>query len=154
MTSRRNDFELESFLPYRVSLLANTISRGFAAHYRERHGISITEWRILAVLGRYPGLTASEIMERTAMDKVAIHRAVKTLVSGGLLERRTDPGDRRRQALHLTNSRGQAVLDDIIPRAQNFERQLLDTLSGEDRDRLYELLDQLQRAAEANLPKP
>ena len=72
-------FELEHFLPYRLSLLANTVSQGIAAGYRDAHGISVTEWRILAVLGRYPGLAAFELAERTAMDKVAIHRAVKSL---------------------------------------------------------------------------
>ena len=65
-----NTFELENFLPYRLSVLTNTISQGIAAAYRDRYGISVTEWRILAVLGRFPGLTASEVVEKTAMDKV------------------------------------------------------------------------------------
>ena len=148
MASRRNDFELENFLPYRVSLLANTISRGFAAHYRERHGISITEWRILAVLGRFPGLTASEVTERTAMDKVAIHRAVKTLTARGLLERREDPADRRRQNLHLTPSTGQPLVQEIVPRALAFERDLLNALSEKESTMLQTILDKLQRAAQ------
>jgi len=42
--------ELEQFLPYRLSVLANTVSQGIARGYRERHDISVTEWRILAVL--------------------------------------------------------------------------------------------------------
>ena len=49
---RTQNFDLERFLPYRLSVLTNTISQGIAAGYREQFGISITEWRILAVLGR------------------------------------------------------------------------------------------------------
>ena len=103
------NFELENFLPYRLSVLANTVSQGIAARYRDEHGISVTEWRILAVLGRYPGLTASEVVDRTAMDKVAIHRAVKSLEKKSLLERTVDPGDRRRQNLRLTPAGGRPV---------------------------------------------
>ena len=88
-------FELEHFVPYRLSVLTNTVSEGIAQSYRDTYDISVTEWRILAVLGRYPGLTASEIVERTAMDKVAISRAVKNLVERKLLRRATDSNDRR-----------------------------------------------------------
>ena len=52
-------FDLQNFLPYRLSLLTNTVSQGIAAAYRDRFGISVTEWRILDVLGRFPGQTAS-----------------------------------------------------------------------------------------------
>ena len=33
----------------------------------------------MAVLGRFPGLTAAEVTERTAMDKVQVSRAVARL---------------------------------------------------------------------------
>ena len=122
-------FELERFLPYRLSLLTNTVSQGIAARYRDEFGISVTEWRILAVLGRFPGLTASEVVARTAMDKVTIHRGVKALLEKKLLERRPDAGDRRRQSLHITRPKGQTVMENIIPRARQFERELLDALT-------------------------
>jgi len=141
-------FELERFLPYRLSLLTNTVSQGIAARYRDEFGISVTEWRILAVLGRFPGLTASEVVARTAMDKVAIHRGVKSLVARGLLERRTDEGDRRRQTLHITRPRGQAIIEDIIPRARHFERQLLQALTREESAFLQRILEKLQASAE------
>ena len=141
-------FELEHFLPYRLSLLANTVSQGIASGYRDAHGISVTEWRILAVLGRYPGLAAFKLAERTAMDKVAIHRAVKSLESRGLLERRTDSGDGRRRSLYLTRPRGQGLLEAIVPQAKAFEQRLLETLDPKEARQLDHLLAKLQRAAE------
>ena len=143
-----NAFELEHFLPYRLSLLANTVSHGIAAGYRDAHGISVTEWRILAVLGRYPGLAAFELAERTAMDKVAIHRAVKSLECRGLLERRTDSGDGRRRRLYLTRPQGQHLLDAIVPKAKAFEQRLLETLDPGEAEQLDRLLAKLQRAAD------
>ena len=143
-------FELERFLPYRLSLLTNTVSQGIAARYRDEFGISVTEWRILAVLGRFPGLTASEVVARTAMDKVAIHRGVKSLLEKRYLERRTDETDRRRRALHITRPKGQGVIENIIPRAREFERDLLNALTREEAAILQDILDKLQRTAERN----
>ena len=59
---------LERFLPYRLSVLTNTVSRAIARLYDERFGLSIPEWRVRAALGRYGQLTASEICRVTAMD--------------------------------------------------------------------------------------
>jgi len=140
-------FELENFLPYRLSLLTNTISQGMARSYRNRHDISVPEWRVLAVLGRFPGLTASEVVERTAMDKVAISRAVKSLEGKGLLERRTDAGDRRRQNLVITQGAGQAVLREVIPMAQRYETELLSALDDNEFSQLQKLMTKLQDSA-------
>ena len=71
------DFRLEDYLPYRLSLLSNTVSQGIADRYQRDHDISVTEWRVIVILGRFPGLTASDVVEKTAMDKVSISRAVR-----------------------------------------------------------------------------
>lgn len=141
-------FELEQFLPYRLSVLTNTVSQGVARRYRDRFGIGIIEWRILAVLGRFPGLTASEVVERTAMDKVAISRGVKSLAAKGLLERLADAGDRRRQRLFITPGKGRRVLDEVIPMARDYEQQLLRPLSVAELATLSNLLAKLQSRAE------
>jgi len=142
-------FVLEHFLPYRLSLLTNTVSQGIARSYRDPYEISVTEWRILAVLGRFPGLTASELVERTAMDKVSISRAVKALEEKRLLRRETDHGDRRRMRLQITRLRGREVLNQVIPKALQYERQLLDCLSASEARTLSRLLGKLQTRAES-----
>jgi len=72
--------ELERFLPYRLSVLSNRVSQTIADAYVERFGLAVTEWRVIAVLGRFPGLSANGVAERTAMDKVAVSRAVARLL--------------------------------------------------------------------------
>mgnify|MGYP001816567880 CR=1 FL=1 len=142
-------FELQNFLPYRLSLLTNTVSQGMAGSYTQKHDINITEWRILAVLGRYPGLTASQVVEKTAMDKVAISRGVKSLMSRKLLKRQTDPNDRRRRRLYLTNRKGQKVMEQVIPQARQYEQRLLEALDPEETEALLLILDKLQQKSEA-----
>src|SRR5512147_221812 len=83
---------LDRFLPYRLSVLANTVSTSIARVYARRFGLSVPEWRVMAVLGMSPPLTAGDVCGRTAMDKVRVSRAVARLLRGGLLDRRVDAG--------------------------------------------------------------
>ena len=134
--------ELEHFLPYRLSVLSNRISQEIAGLYAERFALNVTEWRLLAVLGRYPDLSATELAERTAMDKVAVSRAVASLVAEGRLTRKVDGSDRRRARLRLS-AKGYRIYDEVAPLALAYEQRLLAALSGEDRAILDALLSRL-----------
>ena len=72
--------DLDRFLPYRLSVLSNRVSSAIARQYSDRFGLSIPEWRVMAVLGGSPGLSARDVAERTAMDKVQVSRALESLV--------------------------------------------------------------------------
>jgi DNA-binding MarR family transcriptional regulator len=138
--------DLEKFLPYRLSVLSNRISSGIARTYEERFGLGVTEWRVIAILGRYPGITATEVAERAAMDKVAVSRAVSRLLDQERLERHENDGDRRAKRLYLSAA-GYAVYDAIVPAALEFERELLKALEPEERRRFLESLERLAEAA-------
>jgi len=140
-------FDLEHFLPYQLSVVSNTVSQGIAHIYQQNHDLTVIEWRIIAVLGRYPGLTASQVVDRTVMDKVAVSRAVKRLLERGILKRITHGTDRRRQHLELTEESGQKTFEAIVPRARNYEQALLAGLTAAEVKTLLELLDRLQQAA-------
>ncbi len=115
---------LEDFLPYRLSILSNTVSSTIARIYDKRFSLSIPEWRVIAILGRFPGLSAVEVADRTLMDKVAVSRAVTKLIKSGRLDRHFADGDRRRSILNLSEE-GRRVHDEIAPLAMQFERDLL-----------------------------
>lgn len=138
-TGPGGNFVLEDFLPYRLSLLSNTVSQGIAQIYQKDHRISIPEWRVMAVLGRYPGLTASEVCERTVMDKVTVSRAVKQLLDKQLVQRLTHAVDRRKRPLQITHPRGHKLLEEIIPFALDYQAALLEALSPDE----WQLLDGL-----------
>ena len=143
----RDILDLEHFLPYRLSVLSNRISQDIARLYADRFGLGITEWRVLAVLGRRDDLSAREVAERTAMDKVAVSRAVASLLAAGRITRDTHDEDRRRSVLDLSEE-GQRVYAEVAPAALAYERRLLSNLGTEDRTALARLVD-LLGAAEA-----
>ena len=141
----RNLLDLEQFLPYRLSVLSNRISQDIARLYADRFELGITEWRVLAVLGRYPGLSAGQLAERTAMDKVAVSRAVASLLAAGRLTRDTHGDDRRRSVLELSEE-GYRVYAEVAPAAIAYERRLLACLTADDQAALSRLLQQLADA--------
>lgn len=137
---------LDRFLPYRLAVLANTVSKGIARLYADRFGITIPEWRILAILGAFGPATASEIQGRSAMDKVQVSRAIARLTEAGMIRRTIDAADRRRQTIAMT-SEGERVYREIVPLAQAREAALLEGFSDEERTMLDRLLDRLQARA-------
>lgn len=125
------DFLLEDFLPYRLSVAANRVSRLFEERYGAAFGLSIPEWRVMAVLGRFGRLAGREIAARTAMDKVKVSRAVALLMRRRLVLRKTDRDDARVQLLELSAS-GMRMHAAIVPMARELEAELLAGLGAEE----------------------
>lgn len=139
---RHAELDLEHFLPYRLSVLSNRISSAIAREYSQRFALTVTEWRVMAVLGRYPGLSANQVAQRTAMDKVAVSRALARLLEAGRVTRDFEEDDRRRSVLHLSDA-GRAVYDQIVPLALDFERHVLEGMPAQERALLFRMLDRL-----------
>lgn len=134
------EFSLETFLPYRLSVLANRLSRAFARHYQDEFGISIAEWRVIAVLGSFAPLSSNEIGEKTEMDKAKVSRAVAQLLQSGLIARDAHPTDQR--LIQLTLSRqGRRIYEAIVPRAKALEAELTRGLSRRELAQIHDLLD-------------
>ncbi|WFP74594.1 MarR family transcriptional regulator [Mesorhizobium sp. WSM4906] len=124
--------ELESFLPYRLYRLADTVSREFSRVYKERHGLTRPEWRTLSGLGQRGTMTATELGEQSAMHKTKVSRAVAELERRRWLTRAPDENDRRLEHLTLTKA-GLAAYREMVPLAKAFERELLARLGVEER---------------------
>ena len=152
MSKQSRKLRLREFLPYRLSVLANTVSGTIAETYAEQFSISIREWRVIAIIAEEEGLTARDIVGRTAMDKVAVSRAVSRLIEKGHLRRTASPTDGRATHLYLT-AKGRNVYDKVSPRALAYEDTLLRELSAADRKMLDRLLTLLTDRASALAPR-
>lgn len=137
-----DELRLEDFLPYRLSVLSNTVSTTVARAYDKRFGVSIPEWRVIAVLGRFPGLSAVEVAERTLMDKVAVSRAVTKLIKNSQIDREFADADKRRSILNLSEA-GKQLHDEIAQLALQFERDLLQGFSEEELASLNSIMERL-----------
>lgn len=141
------ELKLEEFLPYRLAVLSHTVSTTVARVYEKRFKLSIPEWRVIAIVGRFPGLSAVEVAERTFMDKVAVSRAVTRLIKNGRLDREFADADKRRSILNLSED-GKRLHDEIAPLALQFERDLIQELGEDDVQRLNVMIDRLLARAQ------
>jgi len=144
---RPDDLRLEKFLPYRLSVLSNRVSNAIADAYSARFDLTIPAWRVMAILGRFPDLSAADLVEQTAMDKVAISRAVSILIKNDYITRSEDLADRRRQVLNLSDV-GRDIYDRIVPLAQQYENDLMASLSDDERNQLDSIIEKLMSRAQ------
>lgn len=148
MTNDLQALELENFLPYRLSVLAQLVSESLHDLYAEPFGLTVTQWRVMAALGRFAPLTASEVGQRIVMDKVAVSRAVAGLMERGLIERATDRQDRRRASLRLS-ARGRAMHGRIVPLALGYQERLYKSFDADERRSFDALTERLFTQAKA-----
>jgi len=142
---------LQRFLPYRLTKLSGVISRSLADRYSSQFNLTIQEWRILAILGENPGLTAREVGSLSSLDKVNVSRATERLEKAGRISRKVVAEDRRAFSLHLTE-KGQDILDQIIPLASGYEDLLLKDFSPEEIEQLDSFLNRLDEKADNLIP--
>jgi len=136
--------DLENFLPYRLDRISEALSRHFQPVYRDQHGMTRPEWKVLAHLGQADTLTAREIVRRTGLHKTKVSRAVSALESRRWLERNRDEADRRIEHLTLTRT-GRKGYDALTALLKAREAELLNRLSGKELETVGSALAILDR---------
>jgi len=141
-------FDLDRFLPYLLNQAAERTGRRFEPAYREGHGLSRAQWRILAHLGSHGEMTAAAVSRRSHTEKTKISRAVAALEGGGLLRRIAPASDRRTEMLQLTPA-GIALFETLSAQAVAFDRRLRAELGDEVARRLEAMLRTLMERGAA-----
>lgn len=142
------ELKLDAYLPYRLSVASNAVSRLIARAYEDRFGLTIPQWRLICVLAEEGEVTQGAIVARTGMDKVTVSRAAQGLIQRRLLARSDHHADGRSHVLALT-SEGARLYAEIAPLALAYEAALISGLTPEDVALLKRLLGRLQNAADA-----
>ncbi|PHP66202.1 MarR family transcriptional regulator [Zhengella mangrovi] len=137
------DLALEDFLPYRLNRLADLVSRSFSRIYRERHGMTRPEWRVLASLGQFGRATASDIVTHSSQHKTKVSRAVAALEKRGWLKRESDENDRRVEHLELTRA-GRGIYAELAPFARSYEAAVFAEMGDADWQALERGLSRLE----------
>ncbi|KAF0115888.1 MAG: MarR family transcriptional regulator [Rhodobacteraceae bacterium] len=135
-------FDLQDFLPYLLNQAAEATSRGFQSTYRDRYGLTRTQWRVMANLGRFGAMTARDICRISHIEKTKVSRAVAGMEAEGLLTRATSDQDRRVENLSLT-PKGRAVFAEIGQRALAFDADLRTRLGPDVAARVDSILREI-----------
>ena len=146
-TSPTPEFDLHKFFPYKVRVFYRSVSESIAHIYTSKFNLSVSEWRVLVVLGTTNVFSASEIVERSSVTKVNVSRATKALQKRGLLKRDINGTDKRRAALRLT-AEGKEIYTILVPLVTALEDELLEGLTPEEFKTLLSLMSKIQINAE------
>ena len=146
---RKSDisFNLDDFLPYKLVRTAELVSENLEKSYKGEFGLSRPEWRVLANLGTHGMLISRQLVEMTNLDKVKVSRTLTAMEQKGLIERHKAEKDQRSAAIVLSED-GLALYERVVPRALEWEADILDSLSGTHYRDLIKALEALQRHAQ------
>lgn len=152
-TSPNQRLTLDRFAPYRLSILSNQVSTAIATAYRDRFALSVTEWRIMAVLGEMPGVSGEDVSQKTHIEKSMLSRAIQKLLNRHLVQRSVDPNDRRKHVLTLS-ALGEEIYQQIVPLSLTYEKKLLSCFNTQEQQIFSDLVDRLLNHATvlANTP--
>lgn len=129
--------DLDNYVPGLLLRLSNTISNSASIVYRERFGISITDWRLLSFFKLYPWSTGSQACELMGLDKAAVSRAAAFLLEQGWLEDR--PQGLRKIEYRLTPE-GNRLHNDVYKVAMAREEALLAGFSAQEKKVLVAMM--------------
>jgi DNA-binding MarR family transcriptional regulator len=138
--------QLDAYLPYRLSVASNEVSRLIARAYEDRFGLTIPQWRLICILAEDGPSTPQSIVARTASDKVVISRAAQALTTRRLIRRRPNAADGRSHHLELTET-GRHLHEEVAPLALRYEQDVIAGLSPEDIEGLKRLLRRIEQTA-------
>lgn len=146
----REPIDFDSNLAYHLAVVSNLLNTAVTRQVAERHGVGLTAWRLLAVLGAYAPMYAKDVCRVTGIDKATVSRTIHRMVGEGLVERRADPHDRRLTVLRLSAA-GARLHDRITPLAKRFYAHVDAALLDDERRTLIRLLKKV-RAFAATAP--
>jgi DNA-binding MarR family transcriptional regulator len=137
---------LDERTTYRFSILASRQTRCLSAMYIQKFGLSVSQWKVLPIVGYHGPMSAKDVGERTSLEPEKVTRAVDQLVDRAFVTRRSDPKDRRRVVLSLT-AKGREVFRESEQLRGVIEAEFLDALRPKERLLFHRLLCKLERRA-------
>jgi len=144
----RSALRITDLVSYRLGRVAHLASRGAALRYRREFGVSLMEWRIVALLGGFAPMSLRDVAKEAGLDKGQASRAVSALHARGLVVRDVDSEDARLVSLGLTRA-GKTLYRGLMRAAAERNDVLAAALTPAERASFDRALEKLARAAQA-----
>ena len=130
-----------------VHVLSNRVGRAFYVEIERKFGVTLAEWRVLLTLISEPGVSAAEITNRWAMEKMAVNRVIQRLVNRRFVTRDRDPDDARSYKLEMT-AKGRELYEKIAPSVEKRDSELMAAIDSDEVDAMVRALQKIIRRAE------
>ena len=130
-----------------VHVLSNRVGRAFYVEIEGKFGVTLAEWRVLLTLTSEPGVSAAEITNRWAMEKMSVNRVIQRLVNRRFVTRDRDPDDARSYKLEMT-TKGRELYEKIAPSVEKRDSELMAAIDSDEVDAMVRALQKIIRRAE------
>lgn len=138
MSERSREFHLEQFLPYLVHRVGSRLADGFGDRFAKA-GVSLQEWRVIAVLYEYGPQAMGDIARRTSINASTMTRLIGAMEKRGLVKRERPVANQRSVFVRLLED-GRRTVEDIIPDVIAYEADLSACFSEAELGTLKSLL--------------
>lgn len=129
---------LSSALGFQLRMLEQVVSKKFSTHFQELD-ITQTLYAILTLLEDNPMCRQTDLSAALRMHQPNLVERVNLLIERGLIARRTDPNDRRANALELTFA-GRHFMKNLAQTHDALTEDLRREMGGELYDNLMKLI--------------
>ena len=138
---KNTPIDLDSFVPYLTTRLADLIARRTAA-IAKKYDLNLSHWRVLAAIAHKPGRTANEVVAVTPMDKGIVSRAVKHLIEIAMVTRKASNADGRVAYLYLT-SKGERLYNALAEDVRSVDEEIFRTFTRSEKDQVEKLIKRM-----------
>ena len=136
-------FNIEQWLVYRLWRISQEAGFSLEKFYAKKFGLSGFDWRLIAAVATYAPISAKGLAEVLDLSQVQMTRALTNLIDEGMISRRMDKADRRRIVLRLTK-KGQDIYQQITPKAEAVEIDMLSDLEASERKQFLDTLTRIE----------
>lgn len=150
VSSNGSHLNVEDFLTFRITRLSNSLRTNLTKPYLESFGLSLPEWRLLALVARFAPMRFSEVTQRSGMDKGQVSRTLRVMATRGLTKTKAikNGGSRSTEALAAPvmvsiTPKGTSLYKAVLPVARKRQADMLLSLNQAERVALYSIIDKL-----------
>lgn len=108
------------------------------------HGVTEQQWRVLRALAATRPIDAGGLAEACCLLPPSLTRILRDLLGRRLIARHTSAQDQRVSEISIT-ALGRELIADVGPHSERQYREIADLLGPDDLERLYALLERLER---------
>jgi DNA-binding MarR family transcriptional regulator len=149
LSANGTGLHIDQFITFRMTRLSNALRNNLSKRYLEEFGLSLPEWRLLALITRFSPVRFSELTSRSSMDKGQVSRTLRVMSKRGLIKMKVIK-QRSRSAEALAapvvvsvTAKGRSLYESVLPVARRRQAEMLLNLTQTERVQLYAILDKL-----------
>ncbi|WP_418515125.1 MarR family winged helix-turn-helix transcriptional regulator [Delftia sp. PS-11] len=134
---------VDDFLTTLMSQVGNALRRTITVPYADAAELTVSEWRLLALIAHAGELPFSALVVQSTSDKALVSRTLRLLEERGLVALQAQGSTPRKRILCTITAAGRQLHDEVMPMARKHQAAALHVLTVQEREVLYRTLHKL-----------